>query len=85
MEDPVLLYPKVTEKTSRLIESENKLVFVVSDKSTRDQIKRAFEKKYGLKVKRVNTSRTFDGKKLAYIRLEERGKASELALKLKIL
>jgi len=80
-----LLYPKATEKTSRIIELENRLTFVVSDDSTREGIKKEFEEKYGAKVRQVNTSRGMDGKKLAYIRLEEPGKASELAMKLKIL
>lgn len=81
----MLLYPKATEKTSRIIESENRLTFVVSDNSTREAIKKEFEEKYGAKVRQVNTSRGIDGRKLAYIRLEEPGKASELAMKLKIL
>ena len=81
----VLLYPKATEKTSRMIETENKLVFIVSDKSTRAEIKREFEEKYGVKVSEVNVNRNVQGKKVAYIKLEEPGRASELAMKLKIL
>ncbi len=81
----VLLYPKATEKTSRIIESENKLTFIVSDESTRASIKKEFEEKYRVKVSAVNISRSMKGKKVAYITLEEPGKASELGMKLKIL
>jgi len=68
-----------------MIETENKLVFIVSDKSTRAEIKREFEEKYGVKVSEVNVNRNVQGKKVAYIKLEEPGRASELAMKLKIL
>ena len=81
----VLLYPKATEKTGRMVESENKLTFVVSDKSTKAEIKREFEEKYKARVIEVNVFRSMKGKKLAYIKLEEPGKASELAMRLKML
>ena len=81
----VLLYPRVTEKTSRVIETENKIVFVVSSNSTKEEIKREFERTYGQKVSKVNVIRTMKGEKLAYVKLAEAGKAADLAMRLKIL
>ncbi|NHV06246.1 MAG: 50S ribosomal protein L23 [Thaumarchaeota archaeon] len=81
----ILLYPKVTEKTSKLIETENKIVFVVDKDATKDLIKREFERKFSVKVEKVNLNRTFSGEKIAYIKLKEGGKAQEVATKLKIL
>lgn len=81
----VLLYPKVTEKTSKLIERENKVVFVVDKEATKELIKKEFEEKFNVKVEEVNINRTFSGEKIAYIKLKEGGKAQEVATKLKIL
>lgn len=81
----VLLYPKVTEKTTRAIEAENKMVFVVNPNSTKEEIKREFERSYGQKVSKVNVVRTMTGEKLAHVKLAEPGKAADLAMKLKIL
>jgi len=81
----VLLYPKVTEKTTRLIEAENKLIFVVSADSTKEEVKRTFERTYGQKVSKVNVVRTMRGEKLAHIKLSEPGKATDIAMRLKIL
>jgi len=84
-EKQVLLYPKVTEKTTKMIESENKIVFVVNKNATKEEIKKAFENKFGVKVEKVNVNRTFSGEKIAYIKLKEEGKAQEIATRLKIL
>lgn len=81
----ILLYPKVTEKTSKLIETENKIAFVVDKDATKDLIKKEFERKFNVKVEKVNVNRTFSGEKIAYIKLKEGGKAQEIATKLKIL
>ena len=81
----MLLYPRVTEKTSRAIETENKVVFVVSPSSTKEEVKREFEQTYGHKVSKVNIVRTMRGEKLAHVKLKEAGRAAELAMRLKIL
>jgi len=81
----VLLYPKVTEKTTHAIEAENRLVFVIRPESTKEQVKRDFERVYGQKVSKVNIMRTMKGEKLAHVKLAEPGKAADLAMRLKIL
>ena len=40
----IIKYPLSTEKAIRLMESENKLVFVVDDKASKQEIKKAIEK-----------------------------------------
>jgi large subunit ribosomal protein L23 len=81
----VLLYPLVTEKTVGMIEKENKIVFIVSRNADKHQIKDAFEKLFGVKVDKVNTLITRDGKKKAFIKLKKEFKATDVAVKLGIL
>jgi ribosomal protein uL23 len=51
----VIKYPLSTEKSLRLMESENTLVFVVERKATKKEIKEAIEKTFNAKVLKVNT------------------------------
>ncbi len=81
----ILLYPLVTEKAVNMIEKENKIVFIVNRKANKQQIKEAFEKLFGVKVEKVNTLITRDGKKKAFIKLKKEFKASDVAVKLGIL
>ncbi|MEM5815307.1 MAG: 50S ribosomal protein L23 [Candidatus Aenigmatarchaeota archaeon] len=81
----ILLYPLVTEKSVGLIERENKIVFIVDRKSNKKQIKEAFEKLFEVKVEKVNTLITKDGKKKAFIKLKPQFRASDVAVKLGIL
>jgi len=75
----VLLYPLSTEKNIRLLESENKLAFAVSMKSTRAQIKKAVEELFKVKVSKVNTVVTAREEKRAYVRLAEGYRAIDIA------
>jgi ribosomal protein uL23 len=81
----VLLYPLVTEKAVGMIESENKITFVVNDNSTKPEIKKRVEEAYGVKVRGINVIRDMKGRKKAIIKLDEKSKASELATKLGVL
>jgi len=81
----LILYPLVTEDTVSLIEAENKLTFIVNIKANKKEIKEAIEKLYNVKVEKVNTCITMDGKKKAYVKLKPEFKASDLAIKLGIL
>ena len=78
----VLMYPYLTEKSTRMIESQNKLVFIVRDRSTKAQIKEAIEAVFAVKVADVNTTSTMRGEKKAYIRLKPEFKAVDIATKL---
>jgi ribosomal protein L23 len=83
--EKVLLYPLITEKPVGLVETENKIVFIVDPKANKVDIKEAVESEYKLKVTSVRTINTSKGRKKAYIRLSGKGKAAELATKLKII
>ena len=78
-------YPVMTEVTSRILEAENKLVFMVSKKATKRDIKMAVEELYDVTVIQVNSTVTPDGEKKAFVRLSPNNKAVDVAIKLGIL
>jgi ribosomal protein uL23 len=81
----VIRYPVMTEATSRILETQNKLVFVVDMKANKKDVKRAVEELYGVRVSKVNVAITpRDGKK-AFVRLHSDDKAVDVAIKLGIL
>jgi ribosomal protein L23 len=77
----VLMYPLATEKSVRLIEDNNEIVFVVHPKSNKHAIKNEFEQTFKVKVKSVRTE-TMKNKKRAYIRLDEKSNALDIATEL---
>lgn len=79
---PVVLYPYATEKSIKLMESENKLIFAVGMKSTKQEIKEAIEKEYNVKVIDVKTLIGPRGKKKAYIKFSPETPAIDVATKL---
>jgi len=81
----VILYPLITERTSRMIEKENKITFIANRKATKHDIKRAIENLYDVKVEKVSTVITRDGNKKAFVRLSPEYNAADLAVKLGIL
>ena len=81
----VILYPLMTEATSRMIETENKLVFIVNLKATKTDVGRAVEELYEVAVKKVNVLITPRGKKKAFGKLHPDYKASDVAIRLGVL
>ena len=81
----VLLYPLVTEKAVNMIESENKITFIVSDTATKTDIKKRVMEAYEVKAVKVNIIRDMKGRKKAIVKLDKKYKASELATKLGVL
>jgi len=57
MSDPydVILEPILTEKTTYLLENENKVTFKVKQEATKPQIKSAVERLFDVDVDKVNT------------------------------
>jgi len=80
-----ICYPIMTEVTSRILESENKLVFIVSKKATKRDIKLAVEQLYDVEVENVNSMVTAEGEKKAFVKLTPEYKAADIAIKLGIL
>ncbi|MBO3803500.1 MAG: 50S ribosomal protein L23 [Candidatus Brockarchaeota archaeon] len=85
MKRETILHPVATEKAINMIESENKIVFMVDRRATKREVKRAVEELYGVKVESVNILVTPGGKKKAFVRLSPESSAAELSMKLKIL
>jgi large subunit ribosomal protein L23 len=78
-------YPVMTEVTSRILEAENKLVFIVNKKATKRDIKVAVEELYAVVVDNVNSTITPEGEKKAFVKLTSDYKAADIAIKLGIL
>jgi ribosomal protein uL23 len=78
----IIKYPLSTEKSIRLMESENKLVFVVDSKATKTEIKKAIEEMFNAKVLKVSTQNDFKGRKKAYVKFSPESPAIDLATKL---
>lgn len=71
-----------TEKAVRILESDNKLVCIVDKKTTKQQIKKAVEEAFKVKVIKLNTLVTPQGKKKAYITLSAETPAIDVATEL---
>ncbi|MBS3152348.1 50S ribosomal protein L23 [Candidatus Woesearchaeota archaeon] len=80
--DQVIMYPLATEKAVRIMEKENKLLFVVDLKSKKEDIKKAVEKSFEVKVDEVNTFVTNKGEKRAYVKLTSAFPAIDIMTKL---
>lgn len=78
----IIKYPLATEKSIRLMEAENKLVFVVHEKATKPQIKVAIEEQFGAKVTKVRTLHTNDNTKKAYVTFDNETPAIDIATRL---
>jgi large subunit ribosomal protein L23 len=79
---PIINYPLSTEKTIRLMEAENKLIFVVGLNATKAQIKKAIEEEFKVKVVKVSTQIDAKGRKKAYIKFADETPAIDVATKL---
>jgi large subunit ribosomal protein L23 len=75
----------MTEVSSRLLEAENKLVFIVNRSATKQDIKAAVEELYDVVVDKVNSTITSEGTKKAFVKLSPDYKAVDIAIKLGIL
>ncbi len=85
----ILLHPYVTEKTmnhmtgtpTQDFKDGNKIEFVVLREASKQQIKAAFESHFEVKVKRVWTKITKDGKR-ATIQLAEGYSAEDIGMRI---
>ena len=78
----IIKNPLSTEKSIRLMESENKLIFVVNKKATKQEIKKAVETLFKTKVINVNTFVTQGGEKRAYVQFSMDTPAVDIATQL---
>jgi len=78
----VIKRPSATEKSIRLMESENKLIFVVDIKATKAEIKKAMETMFKAKIARITTHITPNGEKKAYVQFSQETPAIDIATQL---
>ena len=80
----IILNPHITEKTFELVETENKICFIVEKTASKLAIKDAINVLYEEKAISVNTARTIYGKK-AFVEFESVDIARNLATKIGML
>lgn len=81
----IVKYPLSTEKSIRLMEAENKLIFAVSKDSTKAEIKKSIEELFKVKVVSVNTFITSGGEKRAYVKFSNETPAIDVATQMGIM
>jgi large subunit ribosomal protein L23 len=75
---------KTTEKSVRLIEAENTLIIEVNARDSKDEIKKDVEQHFKVKVDGVRTLIRAN-KKFAYVKLNSKNLASDVASKLGVI
>ncbi len=78
----VIKHPLSTEKTIRLMEAENKLVFVIDRNAKKQDVKKAVEELFKARVVSVNTLITNKGEKRAYVKFSAETPAIDIATNL---
>lgn len=78
----VIRFPLATEKSIRMMESENKLIFIVNRKATKSDIKAAVESLFDARVMDVNVANDIKGRKKAYVKFTPDVPAIDIATKL---
>lgn len=79
---PIIKYPLATEKSIRLMESENKLIFIVAISARKPEIAKAIEDEFKVKVVNVRTLIDTKGRKKAYVTFSDETPAIDVATKL---
>ena len=91
MKKRVIMHPYVTEKTMNQMSGTptqdltdgNRLEFVVRDDSTKTQIKKEVERRFEVKVEKINIKNTKHGKR-AIVKLAEGYSAEEIGMRIGI-
>jgi large subunit ribosomal protein L23 len=73
--------PVVTEKAVMMIETENVLTFETSKLMNKDEIKKEVEEMFNVKIDNIRTL-IRNNKKFAYVKLNEKFPAIDIATKL---
>jgi large subunit ribosomal protein L23 len=78
----IIKCPLSTEKAIHLLEKDGTLLFLVERKAKKQEIKKALEELYTVKIIKINTLITTEGKKRAYVKLSDKDAAMDLATRL---
>ena len=73
--------PIVTEKAVMMIERENVLTFEIERRKSKTEIKKELVEMFGVKIEKIRTL-IKNGKKYAYVKLNEKSPAIDVATKL---
>jgi large subunit ribosomal protein L23 len=87
VKDPfdIIKFVLMTEKSIQLVETQNKLVFIVDRRADKEGIKKAAESAFGSPVQKVQTMVDQKGRKKAFIKFKQAGMAGEIAIRLGII
>jgi large subunit ribosomal protein L23 len=75
------LKPIATEKAIMKVETENIITFLVDQKDTKQEIKKEVEDLFKVKVEKIRTQ-IRNNRKIAYVKLNKKDLAIDLATKL---
>ncbi len=78
----IVKYPLSTEKSIRLMQAENTLVFVVEKKAKRKEVRDTIEQLFKAKVAKVNLYNSVSGEKRAYVKFSAETPAIDIATQL---
>lgn len=78
----ILIHPLSTEKSIRMMETENILTFIVGRDADKPEIKKEIESRFKTKVLKINTNIMPDGRKKAYVKLSMETPAIDIATQL---
>lgn len=81
----VLRYPHLAEKSMKVVDTENKLVFIVNRTADKDDIIDAVEQAFAVRVQSVRTMITPRGEKKAVVTLSPAHSAGEIASRLGVI
>ena len=81
----VIKFVLMTEKSVRMVETQNKLVFIVNRSAARDEIKKAVQNAFNSPVTDVKTVIDQAGRKKAFVKFGTPGAAGDIAIKLGII
>ena len=73
--------PIATEKAVKLIELENSLIFEIDRRKNRKEIKKEIEELFNVKIEKIRIM-IRKNKKIAYVKLDKKNPAIDLATKL---
>jgi len=75
-------YPLTTETALKKIQSGNTIVFMVDQRSNKNKIKNTLKKIYKIKIQKVNTLISTNGKKKVFVKLSPDFDALDVANKI---
>lgn len=81
----IIKHPLTTEKNVKIMQNENKLVFVVDRRASKPEIKKAAEELFKIKIIKVTTLILPSGEKKAYVKLSAETPAIDVATQLGLL